>query len=187
MRLPSLIGPEGLDLLCKAASNSPPGAIVEIGVYQGGSAIRLYEVAEKQGRTLYLYDTFQGHPHHDPTLDDHALGRFADAATPERLQALMPNAVIVQGVFPQSLVLMEPVAFVHADGDLYQTTRDVCEHMPRHMVVGGVLWFDDYSHPDTRGCRAAVDEAFPHRTVLPSGQAVVHNVPVWLAHGDRSV
>lgn len=171
--LPSLINPDGLDLLCEAARSAPPGAIVEIGVYKGGSAIRLYEVAEMQGRKLYLYDTFQGHPHHDATLDDHALGRFSDATTPEALQALMPNAVIVQGVFPDTLVDMGPVAFVHADADLYQTTRDICEWMPSRMVEGGVIWFDDYSHSDTRGCRAAVDEVYPHRTVLPAGQAVV--------------
>ena len=172
--LPSLIGASALDELCELARSAPPGAIVEVGVYKGGSAVRLYEVAQQQGRTLYLYDTFEGHPHHHPMLDteDHPLGRFADAADPAHLQRLMPHAVIVRGVFPDTLVDMGPVAFVHADGDLYQTTLDVCHSLPPRMVPGGMLYFDDYPHPECRGCATAVDECFPDRRLLPNGKAL---------------
>ena len=173
--LPSLISPSTLRELCTAASWAPPGAIVEIGVYQGGSALALYQVAQEQARALYLYDTFAGHPYHDDVRDHalHPLGRFADAADPDALRAMMPGAVVVVGIFPESLVPMPPVAFVHADTDIYESTRAICERMPPLMVPGGVLWFDDYSQHETQGCRMAVDEAFSGVRVLQSGQGVV--------------
>jgi hypothetical protein len=81
--------------------------------------------------------------------------------------------VVVHGVFPDSIVEMPPIAFVHADADIYESTKAICAVLPPLMVPGGVLWFDDYSWRDTRGCRAAVDEAFTDVHVLPSGQAIV--------------
>lgn len=171
--LPSLLGPDGVRRLCGVAADAPPGAFVEIGVYQGGSALALYQLAQAQGRALYLYDTFAGHPHHDDALDDHPLGRFSDAIDPAELQRLLPAAVVVVGTFPDSLVEMPPVAFVHADADIYESTRAICERMPPLMVKGGLILYDDFSHHDCRGCRVAVDEAFPDRVVVPGGQALV--------------
>lgn len=168
----SLIDPRALETLCAVARWAPPGAIVEVGVYQGGSAARLYEVARAQGRELYLYDTFAGHPWSD-AIDDHPIGRFADAIAPDVLRAALPGAVVIEGTFPESLVPMPPVAFVHADADIYRTTLAICRTLPPLMVDGGVLVFDDYSHGDCRGCRAAVDECFPSRALMAGGRALV--------------
>jgi hypothetical protein len=169
----SLIDPRGLEELCQAARSAPPGAIVEVGVYKGGSAARLYDVAQSQGRRLYLYDTFSGHPYTD-AVDDHKLGRFGDAVSPEALRAALPDAQVIQGLFPDCLVYMEPIAFVHADADLYRSTLAICTVLPPLMVKHGVLWFDDYSHSDTKGCRRAVDECFPSTVkALRGGQAMV--------------
>lgn len=170
----SLIDPTGLGQLREAATLAPPGAIVEVGVYQGGSAAVLYQVARAQGRELFLYDTFAGHPFHDDGIDDHPLGRFADAIDPNRLRELLPHAQVIVGTFPETLVEMPPVAFVHADADIYRSTLAVCREMPKRMVSGGLLYFDDYSHGDCRGCKLAVDECFgPLVTVLRGGQAIV--------------
>lgn len=170
----SLIDPSGLEQLRATATLAPAGAIVEIGVYQGGSASVLYQVARAQGRELFLYDTFAGHPFHDDGIDDHPLGRFADAIDPNRLRELLPHAHVIVGTFPESLVEMPPVAFVHADADIYQSTLAICRDMPPRMVDLGVLYFDDYSHGDCRGCKRAVDEIFGSLvSVLPGGQAKV--------------
>lgn len=170
----SLIDPRGLGQLQDYAAMSPPGALVEIGVYQGGSAEALYRVALQQGRELFLYDTFAGHPFHDE-VDDHPLGRFADAISPGHLRDMLPGAHVIVGTFPESLVDMPAVAFVHADADIYRSTLAICREMPKRMVPDGALYFDDYSHGDCRGCKQAVDECFPGSAiVLPSGQAIVH-------------
>ena len=99
-----------LGSLCAMADKAPWGSFVEIGVYKGGSAYRLYEITEKQERTLYLYDTFTGMPFAGE-MDGNAAGRFRDCSYMD-VMALMPNAVVRPGIFPDSLGPMYPIAFV---------------------------------------------------------------------------
>lgn len=171
----SLISPADLGVLCEWAASAPPGAFVEVGVYRGGSARRLYEIAERQGRTLYLFDTFTGHPATGPEDDTrrHYRGRYADAIDPAELQRELPRAVVVVGEFPGSLVDVGPVAFVHADTDLYHSTDEICRVFPPLMVPGGILYFDDYGVDDTPGVTLAVDQWFGAGETLPNGKRVV--------------
>lgn len=171
----SLIASSDLDTLCGLAAAAPPGAFVEVGVYKGGSAVRLYEIAERQGRALYLFDTFAGHPRTSPEDDTrhHYAGRYADAIDPAELRRLLPNAVIVVGEFPGTLPAIEEVAFVHADTDLYHSTDEICRLFPPLMVPGGMLYFDDYGVEDTPGVTLAVDQWFGAGPLLPNGKRVV--------------
>lgn len=148
---------------------SPPGAIVEIGVFKGGSAQVLYDVAVEQAREIYLYDTFAGCPV-ARDFDNHQIGEFADCDV-ENLRQELPLAHVVQGVFPCSIVPMPPIAFVHADADQYDSTCAICDFLPPLMVPRGAILFDDYR--GLNGCIKAVDEYFPNRHVLPDGRALV--------------
>lgn len=150
------------------ASRAPAGAIVEIGVYRGGSARQLATLK----RPLYLYDTFEGMPFAGP-LDGNPEGSFADTSA-EYVRSLIPSATVVKGLFPESLIDMPPVGFVHADGDQYQTTKDVLAHMPQRMVRGGFILFDDYLAPGCDGCTQAVNES-SHRVLVitETGKALV--------------
>src|SRR5688572_19289263 len=103
-------------------------------------------------------------PHDD--VNTHWAGRYADAITPERLQALLPNAIIHVGEFPHTLMDMAPLAFVHSDMDLYCPTKAVCELLPPMMVPGGQLYFDDYGHVVCEGVPKAVCEVFGDGPVL---------------------
>lgn len=165
----ALIAPSSMQRMREIAAATPPGALVEVGVYQGGSAAVLYELAREQGRTLYLFDTFCGMPFAGP-LDGHRVGDFADTSV-EQVRALCPHAEIVPGVFPASIVDTGPVAFVHADADQYQSTVDICQSFGPRMVPGGAMLFDDY--PALESCRVAVRECFPDHDILPDGRAVV--------------
>lgn len=138
----SLLGSHTLDVLCRIARASPPGAFVEFGVYKGGAAERLAVIARAQGRQLFLYDTFAGMPFQGPD-DSHRVGEFADTSA-EEVQALIPDAVVVAGVFPASLVKMPPLGFVHVDADQYESVAAACRVFPPLMVKGGVIVFDDY-------------------------------------------
>jgi len=151
------------------AFTRPPGCFAEVGVYQGGSARELYSVSKRQGRKLYLYDTFSGMPFKGE-FDTHDIGLFSDCSA-EEVQSSMPEAIVIKGIFPQSVVEMPPVAFVHADADQYQTTVDIIKVFSPLMVKGGIMLFDDYYCVPS--CVLAVDEYFKDVATLPDGRAVV--------------
>lgn len=165
----SVMAPAAIDSLMYYASRAPAGAIVEIGVYRGGSAWHLARL----GRELYLYDTFEGIPYQGPLDAGNPVGKFSDTSA-EAVQALIPSAKVIKGLFPHSLVAMPPVAFVHADADQYESTRAVLELMPARMVRGGMILFDDFGVPDCEGATRAVMES-PYRVLIlaESGKALV--------------
>ena len=169
--LPSVISQEKLMVMVDLAEAAPQGAFAEVGVYQGGSASILYAIAQRDRRALYLYDTFEGIPFSDPAHGDaHLVGDFSDCSM-AAVQSALPDAIIEKGVFPDCRLPTEPVAFVHADADQYQSTRAVCQYFPPLMTHGGMILFDDYYALD--GCRRAVDEFLPQREILPDGRALV--------------
>ncbi len=51
-KLPSLINADRLAMMYILAESSPPGDFIEVGVFQGGSAEVLYDVASLQKRKL---------------------------------------------------------------------------------------------------------------------------------------
>lgn len=158
VRPPSLVSDNAIGHLCRLARGSPPGCLVEVGVYRGGTAWHLAAVAREQGRKLHLYDTFTGIPVKHG-IDRHQIGDFNDV----RLQAVMeaiPDAHFHVGVVSRETEAPRGVAFVHVDCDQYESYRAVIERFWPEVVEGGAMLFDDYGHCD--GARAAVDESFRH-------------------------
>ena len=129
----------------------------------------LYQVATAQGRKLFLYDTFSGIPMRSE-CDHHNVGDFSDCSY-EEIKEAFPLATVVKGVFPDSMVEMPPIAFVHADADQYESTKNICLTLGPRMVKEGSILFDDYRA--LAGCVKAVDECFPNRMVLPDRRALV--------------
>lgn len=172
MSLYSLISPNVRHELMETARAAPPGALVEVGVYRGGSAESLAQVANEQGRALYLFDTFTGIPHQDPTRDFHKVGDFGDTSL-EMVQACLPNAICIAGVFPDTLPdELTGVAVAHIDCDQYESVRASAAALAPRMVRGGTMVFDDYDVLD--GARQAVDELFgPFVEISAQGKARV--------------
>jgi hypothetical protein len=166
-----------------------PGAIVECGVWRGGSmmaaARTLLELGERD-RPLFLYDTFAGMT--APTDDDvDAFGRSARermrgsgeagagrwlAASADDVRKNMgstgyPSELCsyVIGPVEETLprVLPGPIALLRLDTDWYESTAHELEHLFPLIVPGGVLIIDDYGH--WRGARRAVDEYLARRGV----------------------
>ena len=161
---PSLVGEFHLIEMLTRAEASPPGCFVEVGVYKGGSAWRLQELAQRQHRALFLYDTFEGIPH-KAYCDSHSIGDFADADYVE-VARMFPLAVVVKGIFPGSAVHMPSVAFAHIDCDQYQSVLESALYLQPRMVSEGVMWFDD--SPLLAGARQAVHELYANRVQLSS-------------------
>jgi hypothetical protein len=170
MTLSTLLSQECLVAMARLAEGAPAGCLVEVGVYRGGSAAFLYEVAQRQGRELHLFDTFRGMPVEEFGLDKHRVGEFADCPLGE-MRAAMPGAHFRVGVFPGTLIALpddiDDIAFVHCDCDQYESYRAVIGHLWPRMVSGGVMLFDDY--PYLAGAKKAVEERFQVEDLRPTG------------------
>lgn len=163
-----------------------PGAIVECGVWEGGSmmaaALKLLDMGGV--RDLYLYDTFSGMTA-PSTVDRDLQGRSAgprfDAlqragkqwtgVPRERVRANlastgwpMDRAHLVEGPVETTIPGAAPaaIAVLRLDTDFYESTRHELEHLYPLLSPGGVLIIDDYGH--WQGARKAVDEYFAGTT-----------------------
>jgi len=158
----SLIDPNTIAQMCAVAAQTPEGIFVEFGVYRGGSALKLAEVASAQHRELHLFDTFTGIPYRQDG-DSHLVGDFADT-NEQAVRDLIPSAVFHVGIFPDTMPESLPnIAFLHIDADQYQSYASAIRLFSPLMVAGGVMWFDDYNC--LPAANRAVDEAFGDRVV----------------------
>jgi O-methyltransferase len=159
-RPPSAVSDQNILDLVALASTAPPGPIVEIGVWQGGTAYALYQLAEQQGRELHLFDTFKGMPVVTAGLDLFPLGAFpVEKNTTHSLQLLLPKAKLHIGVYPETHpIALHEVAFIHCDCDQYLSYRAVIDVMWPLVKPGGMMLFDDY--PYLPGAKKAVDDSF---------------------------
>ena len=139
------------------AKATPPGAFVEVGVFQGGFGFMLSRLAERQGRDCFLYDTFEGLADFTQDIDELALGFLvADEATVRKALGAYPT--VVKGVFPNVSPIPERVAFAAIDVDQYKSTKETILALKDRMIPGGVMWFDDSNK--LKGARQAVREVF---------------------------
>jgi O-methyltransferase len=159
------MGDDRCGQLCQLAATAPPGCFVEVGVYQGGSAWHLANVARDQGRLLHLFDTFSGHPFADKD-DTNKAGDFGDTDA-EAVRKAVPDATLYIGVFPDTLPSwLTNIAFVHCDCDQYQSVGSVIDELWPRMVAGGIMAFDDM---DTHGGEKAIRETFGDTLGLSHG------------------
>ena len=167
------------------ARHAVPGAVVECGVYKGGSMMAAALTLQAEGvtdRDLYLFDTFEGMP--EPTGEDVDLHGNAAAEEFERRRKQDTNAEwlacsvervreavqstgypaerlhFVQGDVLETVPSRAPeqIALLRLDTDWYASTRHELEQLYPRLVPGGVLIIDDYGH--FQGARKAVDEYF---------------------------
>lgn len=166
----SMIGDGSIQSLVVEAAETPlEGCFVELGVYKGGSAWHLAKLAEAQGREIFLYDTFTGIPFKGE-FDVHKVGDFGDTSAAQ-VQADIPYAHVIVGVFPASLVPMPRVAFAHIDADQYQSIRDACRVLGPMMLPGGKMVFDDVWL--LAGATRALQETLWPTVKSTSGKAMV--------------
>jgi O-methyltransferase len=163
-----------------------PGAIVECGVWRGGSmmlaARTLLDLGDSD-RSLWLYDTYDGMT--APTaLDVQAMsGETAQAVLASQTKdndnpfwALAQRDIVernmagtgypqarthyVEGPVEDTLPGQAPdeIALLRLDTDWYESTRHELIHLWPRLRPGGVLIIDDYGY--WQGARKAVDEFF---------------------------
>lgn len=171
--------------LAKQAS-AIKGDFCECGVYKGGTAMLLEKVllesSNGKEKMLHLFDTFEGMPETDPTLDLHSKGDFADTSMESVKRRVNGDRHVAfhKGLIPETFKdLRQDIkfGFVHIDVDIYRSVIDCCEFLYERMEKGGFMIFDDYGFPSCPGARKAVDEFFESKPEnplsLPTGQAVI--------------
>ena len=156
--------------------NNIPGNFVECGVARGGSSALLSYVIKKyskQPRYLYSFDTFEGMP--EPTKEDFhdnlsaneiGWGTGTCAAPIETLMDVVAkfNAVNVikpikgyfQNTIPEFKNEIGGIAFLHLDGDWYESTKAILNNLYEQVVENGILQVDDYGF--WSGCKKAIHE-----------------------------
>lgn len=172
-----------VDAVRYVAEAKIPGAVVECGVWRGGStmtaALALQQA--KDLRDLYLFDTFAGmSAPSDVDIDyrgAHAIERYVESdagdhnkwcyASLEDVQTNLASAGyprelchFVKGDVLKTLPCDEPseIAILRLDTDWYESTLHELTHLYPKLSHRGILIIDDYGH--WQGCRKAVDEFF---------------------------
>ena len=171
-------------LYCSAldATRRCNGDLAECGVYKGGTARILADLARE--RRLHLFDTFSGMPETDSNKDIHKMGDFSDTSLDSVKQYLAkcPNVSFNPGLIPHSLgaVRDRAFSFVHIDLDIYSAIKSACEFFYTRLQSGGTFLFDDYGYPSCPGARLAVDEFFSDKPeteiVMSTGQCIVRKL-----------
>lgn len=166
------------------------GAVVECGVWRGGSvlaALRTLMSAGDSSRDVYLFDTFEGMP--EPGLQDRSTGgRSASDLLKEEakdansvLWAYAPlegvKVAVAQAGYPAGKLHFvrgrvedtlpdhapEKIALLRLDTDWYASTKAELQHLFPRLQAGGVIIIDDYGHWE--GAQRAVDEYFAEQGI----------------------
>ena len=161
--------------------HSIPGAIVECGVWKGGSMAAVARTLLKlndASRDLYLFDTFTGMPepsdkdveysgkHATQVLSEEVGSQCADAPLESVQQVLFETGYpkdklhFVPGRVEETIPTSSPesISLLRLDTDWYESTRHELVHLFPRVVKGGGIIVDDYGH--WRGSRRACDEYF---------------------------
>jgi O-methyltransferase len=167
-------------------NNAIPGAIVECGVWKGGSMAAIARTLVRlraTNRELYLFDTFEGMS--QPTEKDvdysgHRASEiliaqpqyYCNDAPIDTVKGVL-NATgyprermhFVQGKVEETLPTLAPevISLLRLDTDWYESTKHELFHLFPRLSSRGVVIIDDYGHWE--GARRACDEYFSENRV----------------------
>lgn len=171
----TLITNDRLETFKRNAHLIPPGLIIEVGVYKGGSLKYLSELFPD--RHIYGFDTFEGLPkEYSSDIEYHKVGEFNDTDI-EAVRAFIDsdNVALIKGLFPDIAPegLTEKIALAHIDTDYYLSVKACIDWLGPRMVKGGMVVFDDYDWPNCPGVKQALDESGLKYCVSANYQALV--------------
>lgn len=169
-------------LVQKSNSLDPEAAVLEVGVWRGGTAgIMAQQLSVlKSTATLYLADTFSGVAKAGANDSFYSGGEHSDTSQQVVEEVLKnksqyPNYKILKGIFPEDTVHEIPVdkrfGLCHIDVDVYDSAKDILEWVWDKLIVGGVVVFDDYGFHSCTGVTKLVEE---YRSL--SDRQIIHNL-----------
>jgi len=172
-----MLGPERIQSLMRLAQRIEdeqiPGDVVECGVYRGGSAAILARSAthSRLGRTVWLFDAFQGMPPATATDGPEASSWVGNLrSSPRRVERVLrwtgadvSRVRIVPGLFQETFraTHIPQIALLNIDADWYESVKLCLVAFYDAVAPGGIVSIDDYGL--WPGCRQAVDEFLKER------------------------
>ncbi len=157
-----------------------PGALLEVGVWRGGTGAILASRAAALGidEPVFLCDTWSGVVKTGAVDTYYAGGEHADTSL-EVVEKLMErlnlkNVHLLKGVFPDDTgekVASLDFRLCHIDVDVYRSAKDVFEWVWPRLSSGGVVIFDDYGCAACPGVTKFVDAQRG-----TAGRLVLHNL-----------
>jgi O-methyltransferase len=154
-----------------------PGAIVEVGVWRGGTGAVMAKRAAALGlrENVYLCDTWRGVVKTGARDIYYRDGKHDDTSR-ETVQALvdglgLTNVKLLEGIFPDETaheVTEGALRLCHIDVDVFQSAKDVFDWAWPRLSTGGIVVFDDYGCAATPGVTHFVNEqrSRPDRLVM---------------------
>ena len=153
--------------LVDQAAKLPSGALLEVGVWRGGTGSLIARRAKDCGvrDKVYLCDTFTGVVKAGARDPEYRGGEHADASR-EQVDELLrvmgvDNVETLAGVFPDETgagIAHERFRFCHVDVDVYESARSAVDWIWERMVPGAIVVFDDYGFWNAAGITAYVEE-----------------------------
>ncbi|GFK95518.1 Macrocin O-methyltransferase [Fundidesulfovibrio magnetotacticus] len=163
-----------LDMVLR--TESVPGNILELGVFQGGGTFLMARMlkAISSGRVIVGVDSFEGMPEPvDQDADDSGVARFHEGMFREgssyqytsllaRVLHLEDRVRFIKGYFADVLPSLaregRRYSLAIVDPDQYAGTMQALETFYDLMSPGGVVIVDDYGCASSMGVQRAVDE-----------------------------
>lgn len=140
-----------------------PGAIAELGVFQGAFAAQLNTLFPE--KSLYLFDTFEGFDIRD--VEAELQNNYSKANPSDFSQtgvdlvlSRLPfpeKAIIRKGYFPETAQgIQDQFALVSLDPDLYLPTYEGLKFFYPKLSLGGMIVIHDYNNTRFKGVKEAV-------------------------------
>ena len=167
------------DIVKLIEENAVPGALIECGVAEGGTAAMLGMAHRKLGNTnreMWFLDSYEGLP--EPTNEDYENGKTgyfirplpkgACLGTIEQVSELLFSTLnfkkddvhLIKGWFqdtvPKVRDIVGTIAILRLDGDWYESVKVPLENLYNHVSPNGIVIIDDYA--TCFGSKKATDE-----------------------------
>jgi|ERR1043166_2529924 O-methyltransferase len=172
--------------LVRQAAALQSGAILEVGVWKGGTGALIAKSAQLAhiSEPVFLCDTFTGVVKAGTRDTFYRGGEHADASLlgVQNLVASLglDRVRILKGIFPDetgSKLDREVFRFCHIDVDVYQSAHDILDWLWPRLRIGGMVVYDDFGFDTCSGITKHVQEQLnmPDRLVFYNlnGHAVV--------------
>jgi|GEM_PF-792318 O-methyltransferase len=161
-------------LLCQTIQNNIPGDIVELGCYEGITAILIQKTLDQfnSDKIIHVFDSFEGLPDKSEKDGDTIFKKGSCSAQKinlienfEKHNAKLP--IIHEGWFKDKLPKELPgkICFAHLDGDFYSSIMESLECVYPRLSKDAIVIIDDYCDPQIHnvnnilpGVKRATDE-----------------------------
>lgn len=175
-------------LVQKVQSLNAAAAVLEVGVWRGGTAgIMARQLLNlKSTATIYLADTFTGVAKAGANDSFYTGGEHSDTSRHIVEDVLnnksqYPHFQILKGIFPEDtadkILITEQFGLCHIDVDVYDSAKDILEWVWDKLIPGGVVVFDDYGFHSCTGVTKLVEQYryYPDRQIIHNlnGHAVM--------------